>query len=368
MMVYEDRHAHAHPQVQTSRTPVRSPLQNGISLHPRPDRPLRGVHPAPAQIPPPEPAPPHPRLPHRPPHPPDLARPLRKPPAALLPTRTVSLDPAALFAKIVGAARGRGGYCLEGSTFFNHVLRALGFQVYAAGARIRRRSEEDGVPRGDYIGWFHMVNIVTLPDGHKYMVDVAFGGDGATRPLALVPGRAVRNLGLQEVRLVREAIPQLVDRSQLQWVYQYRNGAAGDWNAYYAFAEVEFLHADLEIVNFFVSGRVGGGNFQTENVFVVAFLSGRGEGEGEEGEGEVKIIGKRMLVNGVLKENLGGKTRVVRVCQGEERESEGLEGGIWDSTDGGGDQGDQGEQCRVEGGRRWACGGVEGVEKETKIA
>lgn len=157
---------------------------------------------------------------------------------------------------------------------------------------------------------------MTLPDGHKYMVDVAFGGDGATRPLALVPGRAVRNLGPQEVRLVREAIPQLVDRSQLQWVYQYRNGAAGDWNAYYAFAEVEFLHADLEIVNFFVSGRVGGGNFQTENVFVVAFLSG--EGEEEEGEGEVKIIGKRMLVNGVLKENLGGKTRVVRVCQGEE--------------------------------------------------
>lgn len=69
------------------------------------------------------------------------------------PDHLVSLDPQELFTKIITNARGRGGYCLEGSTFFNHVLRALGFQVYTAGVRIRRRSTHDGVPRGDYIGW-----------------------------------------------------------------------------------------------------------------------------------------------------------------------------------------------------------------------
>jgi arylamine N-acetyltransferase len=47
--------------------------------------------------------------------------------------------------------RGRGGYCMENSIFFNHVLRALGFRVYTAGVRVRPRV--DGVPAGDYLGW-----------------------------------------------------------------------------------------------------------------------------------------------------------------------------------------------------------------------
>jgi hypothetical protein len=63
----------------------------------------------------------------------------------------VSLDPQVLFRKIVTDKRGRGGYCMENSIFFNHVLRGLGFQVYTAGVRIRPRIS--GVPTGDYIGW-----------------------------------------------------------------------------------------------------------------------------------------------------------------------------------------------------------------------
>ena len=63
----------------------------------------------------------------------------------------VSLDPQTLFKKIVTNARGRGGYCMENSIFFNHVLRGLGFQVYTAGVRIRPRI--GGVPGGNYIGW-----------------------------------------------------------------------------------------------------------------------------------------------------------------------------------------------------------------------
>jgi arylamine N-acetyltransferase len=63
----------------------------------------------------------------------------------------VSLDPQTLYQKIVSDARGRGGYCMENSIFFNHVLRGLGLQVYTAGVRIRPRV--GGVPGGDYIGW-----------------------------------------------------------------------------------------------------------------------------------------------------------------------------------------------------------------------
>lgn len=65
-------------------------------------------------------------------------------------TRTVLLDPQRLFDKIVGNARGRGGYCMENSLFALYMLRGLGFKVYPAGVKIRYR--HNGIPQGSYIG------------------------------------------------------------------------------------------------------------------------------------------------------------------------------------------------------------------------
>lgn len=64
----------------------------------------------------------------------------------------ISLDPQDLFQKIVIDGRGRGGYCMENSLFYNQILRDLGFHVYTVGVRIRHRV--DGVPQGEYIGWY----------------------------------------------------------------------------------------------------------------------------------------------------------------------------------------------------------------------
>jgi arylamine N-acetyltransferase len=67
----------------------------------------------------------------------------------------VVLDPAVLYEKVL--RNGRGGYCMENSIFFCHVLRALGFTVYLAGVRIRHRV--DGVPAGPYIGWYDCIDL-----------------------------------------------------------------------------------------------------------------------------------------------------------------------------------------------------------------
>ena len=67
------------------------------------------------------------------------------------PTHRVSIDPQVLFDKIVGTKRGRGGYCMEVSLFYNKMLLAMGFQAYTVGARTRRRLS--GTPQGDYPGW-----------------------------------------------------------------------------------------------------------------------------------------------------------------------------------------------------------------------
>lgn len=41
---------------------------------------------------------------------------------------------------------------MENSIFYNHILRALGFNAYTAGVRIRPRV--NGVPQGNYMGWY----------------------------------------------------------------------------------------------------------------------------------------------------------------------------------------------------------------------
>jgi arylamine N-acetyltransferase len=64
-------------------------------------------------------------------------------------SHAVHIDPRLAFEKFI-AGRGRGGYCMEVEIFFLHVLRAIGFQVYFTGVRIRQRNE--GVPDGDFGG------------------------------------------------------------------------------------------------------------------------------------------------------------------------------------------------------------------------
>ncbi|TLD04205.1 arylamine N-acetyltransferase 2, partial [Venturia nashicola] len=188
----------------------------------------------------------------------------------------------------------------------------LGFKVYTAGVKIRRR--ENGRPHGPYVGWVHIVNIVELSDGSKWMCDVAFGGDGATKPLPLQGNQVTVNMGTQEVRLIKDHIPAQVDRSPhtKMWIYQYRNSPVQDWNSFYAFYEVEFTAEDYGVMNWYTGHSPE--SPQVSGVLVIKFLRRQKEG-GDSGSG---ICGKRMLVGEVVKENLGGKTNVVEACHIED--------------------------------------------------
>ncbi|KAI1172613.1 cysteine proteinase [Nemania sp. FL0916] len=245
------------------------------------------------------------------------------------PTHAVNLDPQHLFQKIVTNKRGRGGYCMENAILYNHALVALGFDAYTAGVRTRLR--QGGVPAGDFPGWVHIVSIVEFANGDKYHVDIAFGGDCATKPLPLIDdGRVHSNLGAQQVRLVRDWIPAQLKRTEdtKLWIYEYRNAADAAWNPFYAFSLLEFLPNDWEVVNLYASSDPR--SWQTRTVIAIRFLrrarqdtSGDGKDDGEEeGEQEQEIYGKRMLVDGVVKENLGGRTVVVYECRTEEDRTE----------------------------------------------
>ncbi|KAF1974415.1 cysteine proteinase [Bimuria novae-zelandiae CBS 107.79] len=235
-------------------------------------------------------------------------------------SKKISIDPQHAFKKIVTDGRGRGGYCMENSILFYHVLRGLGFDAFMAGVRMRLR--ENGVPSGDYIGWVHLVNIVTLTTGEKYMLDVGFGGDAPTTPIPLIPNQVTTNILPQENRLVYDHIGQQVSRTPETklWIYQYRNGADKEWNSFYAFPLLEFLEADFKILNWYTGSNPE--SFQTFTMLIIKFLRRPKEG-GRDGEQE--IYGKRMLVNGVVKENTGGKTKLVQECKTEAERVEALE-------------------------------------------
>jgi arylamine N-acetyltransferase len=148
------------------------------------------------------------------------------------------------------------------------------------------------------------VSLVTLENGDKYSLDVAFGGDGPTIPMKLESGLVCTNLGSQQIRLIHEDIPQFATDNRF-WIYQYRNGADREWNTFYCFQETPFLHQDFDIMNYYTSTSPS--SFQTSTILIVRFLREKD-----------RIVGKVMLVNGTVKQNFGGRTEVVKVCHTEE--------------------------------------------------
>ena len=143
--------------------------------------------------------------------------------------RPISLDLAALQAKLVGGRR--GGYCFEQNTLFRAALEAVGFRVTSLAARVRG----GGVLRPRT----HMLLRVDLAEG-PFLADVGFGGDGPVHPLPLVPGPESWT-GAMGYRLRREAD---------LWVLE---GHGGEWTDLYAFTLEPQFPVDFEMANHFTS-------------------------------------------------------------------------------------------------------------------
>ncbi|KAJ5537586.1 hypothetical protein N7494_007065 [Penicillium frequentans] len=245
-------------------------------------------------------------------------------------TAVIDIAPLNIYDKFMGAGEtppsGRGGYCLECSIFFHHVLLGLGFSVYMTGVRNRERI--DGIPQGEYQGWTHIVNILELPCRTQYHIDAAFGGDGPTRPIPLISGSTIKNLGTQELRLLHGNISKQSRPAQKLWIFQYRNGVDKEWNSFYTFGEFEFFQEDFAVINRYTSWDT----VKKNNHWIVKFIR-HGEVAGLpmlEGEGlhdgveEVGVVGKIMYVNGLVKLNMGGKTRIIDSFETAEEKVEGL--------------------------------------------
>lgn len=158
----------------------------------------------------------------------------------------------------------------------------------------------------------HMVNIVTLANGQRYMLDVGFGGNGPVRPLLLDAEYSLtQGIEPAELRLVKRNIPQNSDPGQELWVYEHRNDRRSEWLAMYCFTELEFLSQDYEMMSFWTSQSRK--TWFTYRIVVVKMIM-------EEG----KLVGTMMLVGGDLKRRVRDETEHLRACKNEKQRVEAL--------------------------------------------
>ena len=253
---------------------------------------------------------------------------------------SVSIDADDLYNKIVDDARGRGGYCMENNCFFGTILRTLGFKEYGVGGRIA--DAVNGRTGGGFGGWYrllppfpfltnqarqisnkltechrsHMVNLVTIASGQKYMLDVGFGADCATRPLplsnSLETGDVFHGIGAQQLRLIYSSIAPTTSPDQNLWVFQRRYSPSDEWRTAYCFTELEFLPKDYEIMNYYTSTCRT--TFFTYAIVVVKLVM-----EGEE------IVGEMILTGSEVKRRIRGETEHLMSCKSERERVEALE-------------------------------------------
>src|SRR5712672_3146723 len=82
--------------------------------------------------------------------------------------RSISLEPAAIFQKLV--LDRRGGYCFEQNGLLLEILSTMGFQVAPLSARVRWQRPRDFTPPRTHVFLCAAIN------GESWLVDVGVGG------------------------------------------------------------------------------------------------------------------------------------------------------------------------------------------------
>ncbi len=149
--------------------------------------------------------------------------------------RPISLQPAAVFQKLV--VDQRGGYCFEQNGLFLEVLRELGFQVAPISARVRIHRPRDFTPPRTHV--FLRVEL----DGESWLTDVGVGALSLTSPLRLAIG-AEQSTRHEPRRIIEEGA---------RLFHQVRFGE--EWHDVCEFTLEEMPPIDRELANWYTSAH-----------------------------------------------------------------------------------------------------------------
>jgi N-hydroxyarylamine O-acetyltransferase len=145
----------------------------------------------------------------------------------------VSLDLEDLQRKLVG--EGRGGYCFEQNLLFKGALEALGMQVDAMLARVKR-----GAPAGVVRPRTHLV-LRVVADGERWLADVGLGLGTLLAPLPFDPGEVHEQAGWR-FRVVTDQHEHLLQTHSVD-----------GWIDVYGFVPQPVPMVDIEVANWFTS-------------------------------------------------------------------------------------------------------------------
>lgn len=149
-----------------------------------------------------------------------------------------------------------------------------------------------------------MINLVTI-SSDKYMVDVGFGGDGATAPILLENGTVNPRISPSEMRLVKSALPEHTDRAQEVWIYQVCSSSGTAWSPIYSFTETEFFPQDYEMMNYWTS--TSRQSFFTYAILLAMMLM----------DSDGRMVGSVTMMNGEAKRRIWGQVTEARTCRSE---------------------------------------------------
>jgi len=162
--------------------------------------------------------------------------------------RGISIDPDAVFAKIV--VERRGGYCFEQNQLFLRALLALGFVARPLLARVWLMNEGAVPPLT------HTLNLVTI-DGRLWIADAGFGGSSVP-PLLLAEGHEAQTSDGARHRLVRDPAHEwMLERAGNPHATDGRARDTLDWQPQYSFTLGTVAPVDLELGNHWTSTKPG---------------------------------------------------------------------------------------------------------------
>ncbi|NKJ01431.1 arylamine N-acetyltransferase [Novosphingobium sp. SG707] len=160
--------------------------------------------------------------------------------------RAISLDPDAIFGKLVMGAR--GGYCFEQNWLFGTMLAQMGFANRPLLARVWLGLSEDA-PASPLTHTFRLVDL----DGEAWIADAGFGGSYVP-PMPLADGATAHTSDGAQHRITRHSAPGslwgewLVERMGPAAATDGRATAPG-WQKQYSFNLNEVAPIDLELSN-----------------------------------------------------------------------------------------------------------------------
>ena len=152
----------------------------------------------------------------------------------------------------------------------------------------------------------HQVNLVHI-ENILYLVEVGYGEQGPTRPLALYHDQVSKWGATDAETRLTYHVPSIPCLNGL-WHYEFRKSEEVSWTSLFCFGLTEFSPPDFEIMNFATSTK-------RTSLFTRMVLCNRMLLDTEKDD----VVGTLALIDGVLKQRIGGYIYETKCTTEEER-------------------------------------------------